>query len=149
MRLKVKELIARAYEVARLLREADAALMKELAARLDVTHVALSEALERSHQLECENANLRGFINTECFVKDGADFDYASTRLPLTPSTERFLAGLKSDETAPLISALKVIANSEQYNGDTVVCDFDTLISVAASALRDYYAQKLREEVKP
>ncbi|GEM_PF-7038600 len=93
MRLKVKELIARAYKVARLLREADAVLMKELAARLDVTHVALSESMERSHQLECENASLRDFINTECFVKDGADFDYASTRLPPTPATDQFIAG--------------------------------------------------------
>lgn len=97
MRLKVKELIARAYEVARLLREADAALMKELAARLDVTHVALSEDLERSHQLECENANLRSFINTECFVKDGAEYDYASTRLPLTPATDKRIAELKDE----------------------------------------------------
>ncbi|WP_312946210.1 hypothetical protein [Superficieibacter sp.] len=92
MRLKVKELIARAYEAAPRLRDADAALMKELAARLDVTYVALSEALERSHQLEHENANLLSFINTECFVKDGAEYDYASTRLPLTPATDKHIA---------------------------------------------------------
>ncbi|WP_194206134.1 hypothetical protein [Superficieibacter sp. 1612_C1] len=149
MRLTVKELIARAYEVARVLKDADAALLREVATRLDVTYVALSEAMERNHQLESENANMLSFINTDCFVKDGVDFDYASTRQPLTPATERFLPGIKSDEAAPLISALKVIANSEQHNGDTVVCDFDTLISVAANALRDYYVQKLRDEVKP
>jgi len=78
MRLTVKELIARAYEVARVLKDADAALLREIATRLDVTYVALSEAMERTRQLESENANLLNFINTECFVKDGMNFDYAS-----------------------------------------------------------------------
>lgn len=64
---------------------------------------------------------------------------------PETPVTDTYLAGIKADAAAPLVSALKVIANSEQHNGDTVVCDFDTLISVAAGALRDYYAKQLRE----
>ncbi|WP_224230562.1 hypothetical protein [Klebsiella variicola] len=64
---------------------------------------------------------------------------------PETPVTDAYLAGIKADAAAPLVSALKVIANSEQHNGDTVVCDFDTLISVAAGALRDYYAKQLRE----
>lgn len=63
----------------------------------------------------------------------------------ICPATDRIVAGIKADAAAPLVSALKVIANSEQHNGDTVVCDFDTLISVAACALRDYYAQQLRE----
>lgn len=63
-------------------------------------------------------------------------------------ATDRILAGIKADAEAPLVSALKVIANSEQHNGDTVVCDFDTLISVAAGALRDYYAKQLREVTK-
>ncbi|MBZ7621147.1 hypothetical protein FML17_04835 [Klebsiella michiganensis] len=64
-----------------------------------------------------------------------------------TPATDRIVVGIKADAAAPLVSALKVIANSEQHNGDTVVCDFDTLISVAAGALRDYYAKQLREGV--
>lgn len=67
---------------------------------------------------------------------------------PETPATDRIVAGIKADAEAPLVSALKVIANSEQHNGDTVVCDFDTLISVAAGALRDYYAKQLREVTK-
>lgn len=67
---------------------------------------------------------------------------------PETPATDRIAAGIKADATGPLVSALKVIANSEQHNGDTVVCDFDTLISVAACALRDYYAKQLREGAK-
>ncbi|MEB8291575.1 hypothetical protein NGG03_16825 [Klebsiella michiganensis] len=63
-----------------------------------------------------------------------------------TPATDRIVAGIKAEGSASLVSALKVIANSEQHNGDTVVCDFDTLISVAACALRDYYAKPQRQE---
>lgn len=70
--------------------------------------------------------------------------DYRLVDSVATPATDRIVAGIKADATAPLVSALKVIANSEQHNGDTVVCDFDTLISVAACALRDYYAKQLR-----
>ncbi|WP_308446964.1 hypothetical protein [Klebsiella electrica] len=62
-----------------------------------------------------------------------------------TPVTDRIVAGIKAAAAAPLVSALTVIANSEQISGETVVCDFDTLISVAAGALRDYYAKQLRE----
>lgn len=64
------------------------------------------------------------------------------------PATSDYLAGIKADTAAPLVSALTVIANSEQISGETVVCDFDSLISVAAGALRDYYAQQLREGAK-
>ena len=71
MRLTVKELIARAYEVARVLKDADATLLREVATRLDVMYIALSEAMERSRELESENANLLSFINTDCFVKNG------------------------------------------------------------------------------
>ncbi|EPB7497030.1 hypothetical protein ACRR7Q_001314 [Klebsiella aerogenes] len=61
------------------------------------------------------------------------------------PGTDAMLARIQADAAAPLVSALKVIANSEHHNGDTVVCDFYTLISVASGALRDYYAKQLRE----
>lgn len=74
--------------------------------------------------------------------------DYRLVDSVETPATDAYLAGIKADATGPLVSALKVIANSEQHNGYTVVCDFDTLISVAACALRDYYAQQLREGAK-
>ncbi|EPL7197438.1 hypothetical protein QCW82_003820 [Klebsiella michiganensis] len=71
--------------------------------------------------------------------------DYALLPVVETPATDAYLAGIKADTAAPLVSALTVIANSEQISGETVVCDFDTLVSVAAGALRDYYAQQLRE----
>lgn len=62
-----------------------------------------------------------------------------------TPATDAFLAEVRAQESAPLVRALTVIANSEQHDGETVVCDFDTLISVAAGALRDHYAAQLRK----
>jgi len=85
---------------------------------------------------------LHGYI---CGHEAGEDSVYV---MKSAPATDRIVAGIKADAAAPLVSALKVIANSEQHNGDTVVCDFDTLISVAAGALRDYYAKQLREGAK-
>jgi len=85
---------------------------------------------------------LHGYI---CGHEAGEDSVYV---MKSAPATDRSVAGIKADAAAPLVSALKVIANSEQHNGDTVVCDFDTLISVAAGALRDYYAKQLREGAK-
>lgn len=74
----------------------------------------------------------------------------AATRLDVTSSalSEALAqrdAALKAQDSAPMVKALTTIANSEQHSGDTVVCDFDTLISVASGALRDYYSQQLRE----
>ncbi|GEM_PF-2411713 len=67
-----------------------------------------------------------------------------------TPDTAAALAAIRNEERAegaePLVKALTVIANSEEIDGDTVVCDFSTLVSVAAGALRDHYAQQLRKE---
>ncbi|HFE3450821.1 TPA: hypothetical protein ACF3IY_002497 [Enterobacter kobei] len=65
-----------------------------------------------------------------------------------TPATDAFLAEVRAQESAPLVRALTVIANSEQHDGETVVCDFDTLISVAAGALRDHYAAQIRKGVQ-
>ncbi|MGR3180930.1 hypothetical protein [Enterobacter cancerogenus] len=65
-----------------------------------------------------------------------------------TPATDAFLAEVRAQESSPLVRALTVIANSEQHDGETVMCDFDTLISVAAGALRDHYAAQLRKGVQ-
>ncbi|MDM3106677.1 hypothetical protein [Citrobacter sp. Cf132] len=62
-----------------------------------------------------------------------------------TPATDAYLAEVRAQESAPLVRALTVIANSEQHDGETVVCDFDTLISVAAGALSEHYAAQLRK----
>lgn len=141
MRLTVKELIARAYEVTPLLKDADAALLREVATRLDVTYVALSESMERSRQLESENANLLRFINTECFVKDGADYDYASTRLPLTPASSRFLA----EQQVIGLEMFALMFAEEAIKDDNITTGWKARASRAASD----YADKLRDEVKP
>ncbi|BBV40559.1 hypothetical protein [Citrobacter portucalensis] len=82
---------------------------------------------------------LHGYI---CGHEAGEDTVYVMKK---TPSTDAFLAEVRAQESAPLVRALTVIANSEQHDGETVVCDFDTLISVAAGALRDHYAAQLRK----
>lgn len=91
---------------------------------------------------DCLSEELRGYESDGAF--EGPKMHLLWWQVE-TPATDRIVAGIKADAAAPLVSALKVIANSEQHNGDTVVCDFDTLISVAAGALRDYYAKQLRE----
>ena len=120
---------------------------EQLAAENVGLKAGIGEAYDEMEQLD------DGYFSTDA---DGEPMDTLITlvdaqaaiqRLAIdieTPATDRIVAVIKSDAAAPLVSALKVIANSEQHNGDTVVCDFDTLISVAACALRDYYAKQLR-----
>ncbi|MCL6744402.1 hypothetical protein [Kosakonia sp. R1.Fl] len=48
-----------------------------------------------------------------------------------------------------LIRALTTIANVEVLNGDTVVCDFSTLVSVAAGALYQFYGTQIRNHPEP
>ncbi|HDT4981817.1 TPA: hypothetical protein QHR69_002682 [Klebsiella oxytoca] len=113
--------------------------------RLAAENVALKNPDNWLSQSDC------GYEAAEVATQNGAN-EEESLRAGMiaiinrieTPATDAYLAGIKADAAAPLVSALKVIANSEQHNGDTVVCDFDTLISVAACALRDYYAKQLR-----
>ncbi|QHM95306.1 hypothetical protein [Kosakonia sacchari] len=62
------------------------------------------------------------------------------------PATDAAIASLRAEGEAPLVKALRTIANSEEIDGDTVVCDFNTLVSVAAGALSQYYAAQLRSQ---
>ncbi|ORJ47560.1 hypothetical protein B2M27_25270 [Kluyvera intermedia] len=96
MRLTKEQLIAAAHAAAKYLPAASADIMKELATRLDVTSVALSESLEQRKKLA---------------------------------------------------KALTVIANSEQHEGDTVVCDFSSLVSVASGALREHYNSECHSDM--
>ncbi|EIX9050885.1 hypothetical protein MLE16_001560 [Klebsiella oxytoca] len=100
------------------------------------------EVINRGGQMYC----VKDGMSINPIYARGWNDHRANLKAVKTPATDRIVAGIKADAAAPLVSALKVIANSEQHNGDTVVCDFDTLISVAAGALRDYYAKQLREE---
>ncbi|WP_330983649.1 MULTISPECIES: hypothetical protein [Enterobacterales] len=98
--------------------------------------------------LAAENAGLKNFIKNDCWIfhPDVEMYSDAMDYVPETPATDRFIADVKAQDSAPLVKALTTIANSEQHSGETVVCDFYTLISVASGALRDYYAQQLRGE---
>ena len=134
----------------------------ESAGELSIKETKVMALAKAYQQLAAENVALKnpdnwlsqsdyGYEASEVAAGNGASEDEAlrSGMIAIinridTPATDAYLAGLKADAAAPLVSALKVIANSEQHNGDTVVCDFDTLISVAACALRDYYAKQLR-----
>ena len=181
-----QQLIREAHEVANSLPPASAAILKEVASRLDVSVAALIQVCdERStaintitatrvnsgcpegvdvqdwvKQLAAENVGLKRVPETDSVAMLLALDSFRSESLPdvglqkafeslmyhrKTPATDSTYAGIKAAAAAPLVSALTVIANSEQISGETVVCDFDTLISVAAGALRNYYAQQLRE----
>ena len=53
-----------------------------------------------------------------------------------TMSPEEIEANASLIAAAPeLLEALRTIANSEPIDGDTIVCDFDTLQSVARAAI--------------
>lgn len=194
-------LIREAHEVANSLLPASAAILKEVASRLDVSVAALIQVCdERSaaintisairvnsgcpegvdvqdwvKQLAAENVGLKGALTGSAYINfikangwnasastvNGKFVNFADPEVDFgsmvfahakklvddikTSATDRIYAGIKGAAAAPLVSALTVIANSEQISGETVVCDFDTLISVAAGALRNYYAQQLRE----
>ncbi|EPP3960044.1 hypothetical protein ACUV78_002927 [Enterobacter kobei] len=107
--------------------------------------------------LAAENAGLKaaiethkhGFVRCNCCGDElMCHTDDVCRALYETPATDSFLAEVRAQESAPLVRALTVIANSEQHDGETVVCDFDTLISVAAGALRDHYAAQIRKGVQ-
>lgn len=53
-------------------------------------------------------------------------------------------------ENVAMKRSLKVIASSEQLDGETIVCDFDSLVSVAAGAVKtpatDAYLNSVRAE---
>ncbi|EJJ4071389.1 hypothetical protein OOL84_003659 [Salmonella enterica] len=56
-------------------------------------------------------------------------------------------------ENAGLKKTLTTIANSEELHGDTVVCDFDTLVTAACSALNettatDAFLAEIRAEAR-
>ncbi|HBR3350450.1 MULTISPECIES: hypothetical protein [Klebsiella] len=60
--VKVKELVAAAYAAAPGLPPAEAQLMQDIASRLDVTFVALTEAMDQNTALSAEIEKLCGVI---------------------------------------------------------------------------------------
>lgn len=156
---KIIELVKLGHELAKELHCAEsAALVRELASQLEVQFA-------RSNALAAENTGVkakgRELLGEACAVyakfnklidPEIGDFIDGQTLHEFqyvldceTPATDAFLAEVRAQESAPLVRALTVIANSEQHDGETVVCDFDTLISVAAGSLSDHYADQLRK----
>ncbi|EBL0201795.1 hypothetical protein DY831_13795 [Salmonella enterica] len=142
-----------------------AQLISDLATQLEVQlvrgnaqAVQLANAESKCRELAAENVTLNDKMN-KLATWPGIEFYSSSWEFcnldgndalefmcdVKTPATDAFLAEVRAQESAPLVRALTVIANSEQHDGETVVCDFDTLISVAAGALRDHYAAQLRK----
>ncbi|WP_255579200.1 hypothetical protein [Enterobacter cloacae complex sp. 743-2DZ2F-22B] len=96
-RMTREQLIESARIAAKYLPVASAQLMNELANRLDITSVALCEAM---------------------------------------------------GQRKTLIDALTTIANSEPLKGETVVCDFSSLVSVAAGALHKTYNSQCKQDIE-
>lgn len=155
MRMNAKELIAEARVTAPTLPPAAAKLMTAMADRLDLQFVALCESRNELKQLAGENALIKSAIKTHsesvhfcvgCGKDDPCSNDDVCYALEETPATDAFLASLLAQAMADadiLIKALITIANSEEIKGDTIVCDFSTLVSVAACALSNYYCAQL------
>lgn len=142
-------------------------LISDLATQLEVQFVRstnmavqLANAESKCRELAAENAALKGQEPKAWYIRISDEVTTDPTEawmwrgVPLVrndvepPGADAFLAEVRAQESAPLVRALTVIANSEQHDGETVVCDFDTLISVAAGALRDHYADQLRKGVQ-
>lgn len=61
--VKVKDLVAAAYAASRGLPPAEAKLMRDVATRLDVTYVALTESMDINTALSADIAKLREVSN--------------------------------------------------------------------------------------
>lgn len=122
-------------------------LQQQLAA-LDAINRQLNE---RVVALLADNWNLRDVLRQLINGRPGGTYfikweGLCFKALNEPPATEAAIAEIRNEIASPLVNALTTIANSEQINGDGFVCDFDTLVSVAAGALRNHYAQQLRAE---
>lgn len=61
--VKVKDLVAAAYAASQSLPPAEAKLMRDVATRLDVTYVALTESMDINTALSADIAKLREVSN--------------------------------------------------------------------------------------
>ncbi|VTP14723.1 hypothetical protein PUATCC27989T_02589 [Phytobacter ursingii] len=107
MRLTKEQLIAAAHAAAKYLPAASADIMKELANRLDVTSVALSEALEQRNKLAAENMMLK---TPETWIAE-SDYGYEARELALNEGAseqEALLAGVQG-----IIDAIKTPATKQ------------------------------------
>ena len=95
----------------------DYAELKEEYERLDKSH---SAALAKIDALAAENAALKDFISTQCFVYDakGHEGDAEEAR-PSTPATDAILASLRAEGVGMAVEEL--IALSERSKAEAPV----------------------------
>lgn len=107
MRLTKEQLLVAARTAAKYLPAASAGIMNELANRLDVTSVALSEALEQRNHLAAENMMLK---TPETWIAQ-SDYGYEARELALNEGAteqEALLAGVQG-----IIDAIKTPATKQ------------------------------------
>lgn len=110
MRMTKEQLLVAARTAAKYLPAASADIMNELANRLDITSVALSEALEHRNKLAAENMMLK---TPETWIAE-SDYGYEARELALNEGAteqEALLAGVQG-----IIDAIKTPATKKWIN---------------------------------
>lgn len=123
-----KQLLVAARKAAKYLPAESADIMKELANRLDVTSVALSEALEQRNKLAAENMMLK---TPETWIAE-SDYGYEARELALNEGAseqEALLAGVQG-----IIDAIKTPATKQWIDAFRNEIRAETLASGAGEA---------------
>ncbi|HAJ6490108.1 hypothetical protein [Escherichia coli] len=76
-------------------------------------------------------------LKAECGAVDMRSVAKLISDLATQLEVQLVRANAMAAENAALKKTLTTIANSEELHGDTVVCDFDTLVTAACSALNE------------
>ncbi|HGX0427337.1 TPA: hypothetical protein ACNRX0_004005 [Escherichia coli] len=90
----------------------------------------IKELVAAGHEMASELKAECGAVDMRSVAKLLSDL---ATQLEVQLARANALAA----ENAGLKKTLTTIANSEELHGDTVVCDFDTLVTAACSALNE------------
>lgn len=78
-----------------------------------------------------------GFLKGKCIPRDLKVNETNAEYLVRKFAEAQAKCAALAAENAGLKKTLTTIANSEELHGDTVVCDFDTLVTAACSALNE------------
>ncbi|MFS7884333.1 MULTISPECIES: hypothetical protein [Cronobacter] len=108
-------------------------------------HSENNELVKAGHELaKCLDSNTPLMDIAKLLSKMATQLDVTTAALrEKTKQCEQLAA-----DNVALKRTLKVIASSEQMDGDTVVCDFDTLLSVAAGPIETPATDAFLSEVK-
>ncbi|RDT46721.1 hypothetical protein DXF93_29740 [Escherichia coli] len=128
MRMTKEQLLVAARTAAKYLPAAPADIMTELANRLDVTSVALSESLEQRNKLAAENMMLK---TSETWIAE-SDYGYEARELALNEGAseqEALLAGVQG-----IIDAIKTPATKQWIDAFRNEIRAETLAGEAGEA---------------